>query len=375
LNAGLDRFGRIENETAPERGHQETTRARGAVRRKALVTISVSKRVAALAFTAALVAGACSGGGASPSAPGSGAASPTGAASEPAESMADLSGTITIDGSSTVYPITEAVAEEFQLANSGVQVPTSFSGTGGGFKKFCVGETDINDASRPIKAEDEGEGLACETNGIEYVELQVAIDGLTVVVNPDNDFASCLTIDELAKIYGPDSPQNLKWSDVRADFPAETVNRFMPGADSGTFDYFTEEINGETDAATRFATQSEDDNQLVTGVAGDVNAISFFGYAYFVENADKLKSVEVDGGDGCVGPTEETINDGTYSPLSRPLFIYPDVNKAKDRPELKAFVDFYMENTSALSAEVGYIALPDDLLQSEKDEWAAAVGG
>jgi phosphate transport system substrate-binding protein len=322
------------------------------------VTIKSSTRLGALALMAVVAIGACSAGDASGSTP-----------------AADLSGTITVDGSSTVYPITEAVAEEFQIANSGVQVPTSLSGTGGGFKKFCAGETDMNDASRPIKAEDEGEGVACEANGIEYVELQVAIDGLTVVVNPANTFASCLTVEELAKIYGPDSPQDLSWSDVRADFPDQPVNRFMPGADSGTFDYFTEEINGELDAATRYATQSEDDNVLVTGVAGDVNAISFFGYAYYVENTDKLKALEVDGGDGCVAPTEETINNNTYAPLSRPLFIYPDVGKSKERPELKAFVDFYLENTNMLSAEVGYIALPDDLLQAEKDEWASAVGG
>jgi phosphate transport system substrate-binding protein len=313
--------------------------------------------VAAFALTATLAFAAC-GGGAST-----------------APSSEALSGTITIDGSSTVYPITEAVAEEFQIANAGVQVPTSLSGTGGGFKKFCAGETDVNDASRPIKADDEGEGLACETNAIEWLELQVAIDGLTVVVNPANDFATCLTIEELAAIYGPDSPQDLTWSDVRAGFPDEPVNRFMPGADSGTFDYFTEEINGEVDAATRHATQSEDDNVLVTGVAGDVNAISFFGYAYYVENTDKLTAVEVDGGAGCVGPSETTINDGTYAPLSRPLFIYPDVGKAKERPELKAFVDFYLENTNVLSAEVGYIALPDDLLADEVAEWEAAVGG
>ncbi len=149
----------------------------------------------------------------------------------------------------------------------------------------------------------------------------------------------------------------------------------MPGADSGTFDYFTEVINGEVDAATQVATESEDDNVLVTGVAGDVNAISFFGYAYYVENTDKLKAVEVDGGSGCVAPTEATINDNSYAPLSRPLFIYPDVGKAKERPELKGFVDFYFENGSALAAEVGYVQLPDDLLQKEKDEWAAAVGG
>ena len=296
-------------------------------------------------------------------------------APRPSRQGAALSGTVTIDGSSTVFPITAAVAEDFQIANTGVQVPVALSGTGGGFKKFCAGETDINDASRPIKADDEGEGLACTTNNIEFVELQVAIDGLTVVVNPENTFATCLTIEELAKIYGPDSPENLMWSDVRADFPAEPVNRFMPGADSGTFDYFTEVINGEVDAATQFATQSEDDNVLVTGVAGDVNAIGFFGYAYFVENQDKLKALEVDGGAGCIAPTEATINDNSYAPLSRPLFIYPDVGKAKERPELKAFVDFYLANTNTLSAEVGYVALPADLLAAEQAEWEAAVGG
>jgi phosphate transport system substrate-binding protein len=341
------------------------------------VTISNPRRLAALALMATLAIGACSTGSGATTAPTTGgttAPTDAGTSTAPTEAPADLAGTIVVDGSSTVYPITEAVAEEFQIANNAVQVPTSLSGTGGGFKKFCAGETDINDASRPIKADDEGEGVACEANGIEWVELQVAIDGLTVVVNPANTFASCLTVEELAKVYGPDSPQELKWSDVRAGFPDDVVNRFMPGADSGTFDYFTEEINGELDAATQFATQSEDDNVLVTGVAGDVNAISFFGYAYFVENTDKLKALEVDGGDGCVAPTEATINDNTYAPLSRPLFIYPDIGKAKERPELKAFVDFYLANTSTLSAEVGYIALPDELLQAEIAEWTAAVG-
>jgi phosphate transport system substrate-binding protein len=334
------------------------------------VTTTRPSRLAALALTATFAFAAC-GSGASPSPSG---ANPTdGGNDEP--SMAPLSGTVTIDGSSTVYPITELVAEEFQLANSGVQVPVAFSGTGGGFKKFCTGETDINDASRPIKADDEGEGVACETNGVEWVELQVAIDGLTVVVNPANDFVTCLTVGQLAAIYGPDSPEHLLWSDVDPSFPAEEVERYMPGADSGTFDYFTEEINGEVDAATSFATQSENDNELVTGVAGDTYAISFFGFAYFVENTDKLKAVEVDGGDGCVAPTEATINDNSYAPLSRPLFIYPDVGKAQDRPELRAFVDYYLENTSEFSAEVGYIALPDELLAAEIAEWEAAVGG
>ena len=213
------------------------------------------------------------------------------------------------------------------------------------------------------------------TNSIDFVELQIAIDGLTVVVNPANDFATCLTTAELKAIYGPDSKENLLWSDVRAGFPAEPVERFMPGADSGTFDYFTETINGETDAATTFATQSEDDNTLVTGVAGDEHAIAFFGYAYFKENQDKLKSVGVDGGSGCVQPTDETINGGTYKPLSRPLFIYPNVDEAKARPELKAFVDYYLANANASATEVGYIAEPADVLAAEVAEWDAAVGG
>ncbi len=340
------------------------------------MTISGSKRLGALAIATIFVIGACTGGGATTSPAASTGGDPTAAASGATEpSSGPLSGSVTIDGSSTVYPITEAVAEEFKAANPGVNPTVAFSGTGGGFKLFCAGDTDINDASRPIKPDDEGEGVACTANNIEFVELQVAIDGLTVVVNPENTFAKCLTVDELAKIYGPDSPQDLKWSDVNPAFPGDAVNRFMPGADSGTFDYFTEVINGEVDAATQYATPSEDDNVLVTGVAGDVNAIAFFGYAYFVENEDKVKAVEVDGGDGCVAPTEATINDNSYAPLSRPLFIYPDIGKAKERQELKAFVDFYLENTNTLSTEVGYIALPDDLLQAEKDEWAAAVGG
>jgi phosphate transport system substrate-binding protein len=343
------------------------------------VAITRSWRVGALAFAAAIAFGACSSGGSSPSASTGGAASQppasSGAATTEPSTGAALAGAVEVDGSSTVFPITEAVAEEFQKANGGVQVTAKFAGTGGGFKRFCKGETDINDASRPIKKDDDGEGKACTANGIEYVELQVAIDGLTVVVNPGNTFATCLTKDELKKIYGKDSPAGLKWSDVRADFPAQEVKRFMPGADSGTFDYFTETINGKVDEATQNAQQSEDDNQLVTGVAGDVNAISFFGYAYYVENKDKLKALEIDGGKGCIAPTEETINNNTYAPLSRPLFIYPDIKKAKAKPELKAFVDFYLANTNKLSAEVGYVALPDDLLKKSTDAWAAAVGG
>jgi len=334
------------------------------------VTTTRRSGLAALTLTAIFAFAAC-GTGASPSPT---ATAPTDGTT-PAPATEPLSGTVTIDGSSTVYPITEIIAEEFHNANTDVQVPVAFAGTGGGFKKFCVGETDINDASRPIKAEDEGEGLACAANTITYVELQVAIDGLTVVVNPDNDFATCLTVEELVTIYGPDSPEHLLWSDVRAGFPAEEVERYMPGADSGTFDYFTEVINGEVDSSTSWAVQSEDDNTLVTGVAGDVNAIAYFGYAYYVENADALTAVEVDGGDGCIAPTEDTINDNSYAPLSRPLFIYPNVGAATERAELKAFVDFYLANSQEFSAEAGYVALPDDLLAAEVAEWEAAAGG
>ena len=329
----------------------------------------ISKASGALLATAILVA-AC-GGGAASGAPTTG----TGATQVPATGGATLSGTVTIDGSSTVFPITELVADDFITANPGMQVPVALSGTGGGFKLFCTGDTDINDASRPIKAEDEGESLACEANGIEYVELQVAIDGLTVVVNPANTALTCLTVDELKTIYGPDSKDGLTWNEVRAGLGEGEVQRFMPGADSGTFDYFTEVINGEVDAATTLATTNEDDNVLVTGVAGDTNAIGFFGYAYFVENEDKLKALEIDAGEGCVAPTEASINDNSYKPLSRPLFIYPNVGEAKTRPELKAFVDFYLAGSQGFAAEKGYVAIPDSLLTSETAEWEAAVGG
>ncbi len=328
------------------------------------------RRGLALLATAAIALAACGPGtgtsGPSTATPGAGTTNPTGAA---------VSGTVTIDGSSTVFPITELVAEEFQIANPGVRVPVALSGTGGGLMIFTTPAPHNSVASRALKAEDEGEGLACEANGIEYVELQVAIDGLTVVVNPANTWATCLTVDELKTIYGPDSPEDLNWSDVRAGFPDGVVERYMPGADSGTFDYFTEVINGEVDAATQFATTNEDDNVLVTGVAGDTNAIGFFGYAYYVENQGELKAVAVDSGTGCVAPTEATINDGAYTPLSRPLFIYPDVGKSKTRPELKAFVDYYLANTSGFSTEVGYIAMPDAALAAEVTEWEAAVGG
>jgi phosphate transport system substrate-binding protein len=301
-----------------------------------------------------------------------------------AATTAALGGEIKVDGSSTVYPLSQAIAEDFTVANPGVKVPVGFAGTGGGFKKFCNADAAehivVSDASRPIKTEDtaeaKSEATLCKEAGINYVELQIAIDGLSVVVNTGNTFATCLTLPELKTIYGKDSPKDLLWSNVRAGFPAEKVVRFMPGADSGTFDYFTETVNGKVDEATQNATQSEDDNTLVTGVGGSQYAIGFFGFSYYIENTDKLKALEIDPGDGkCVGPTVETINGGTYKPLSRPLFIYIDLAAAKSRPEVKAFVDYYLANASTVAGDIDFITLPADKAAAELSEWQTAVPG
>jgi phosphate transport system substrate-binding protein len=336
------------------------------------VTITRIRPITVLAIVGAAALSACSGSGSSSAPSGAASTSPITDASVP-PSQAALTGTITIDGSSTVFPITEAVTEEFNKVQPSVEVNVSESGTGGGFTKFCNDETDINDASRPIKADDAKEGAACKTKNISYVQLQVGIDGITVVVNKDNAFVTCLTVDQLKKIYGPESPQNLTWNQVDPSFPNQPVVRFMPGADSGTFDFFTEFINGEVDASTSFATQSEDDNVLVTGVAGDANGIGYFGYAYYAENQDKLKAVQVDAGSGCVAPTDATINDGSYKPLSRPLFIYPNTVKAKSSPALAAYVDFYLANAATLAAEVGYVPVPESLAQQQLSNWTTAV--
>lgn len=332
------------------------------------MTITTTKRLGALAFAAAFVLGACSGGGAT--------ASPSGAASA-GGSAAPLSGSIAIDGSSTVYPITEAVAEEFQKANPGVKVTAAFSGTGGGFKKFCAGEKDMNDASRPIKpasgdtADAKSEATLCKDAGVDYIELNIAIDGLSVLVNPQNTWVDCLTTAELKKIW--DTGSTVKtWADVRAGFPADPIKLFGPGADSGTFDYFTEVINGKAKQSRSDFTQSEDDNALVTGIAGDKNALGYFGFAYFEANKDKLKLVPIDSGAGCVAPSIETIANGTYKPLSRPLFIYPST-KALKRPEFAAFVQYYLDNVNTFVDEVGYIEAPADVLQKSKDTLAAAL--
>ena len=273
---------------------------------------------------------------------------------------AALSGQIEIDGSSTVYPITEAVAEEYQRAQPGVKVTVGVSGTGGGFKRFCNGETDITNASRPIKDE---EKALCEGKGISFTELKIAFDGLSVVVSKDNDFVDHLSLEELVRMFNAENPAKT-WNEVRDAFPAEPIAVFSPGADSGTFDYFNEEILDKK-GVRRDATFSEDDNTLVTGVAGNAYAIGFFGYAYYEENRDRLKAVPIDAGNGPVAPSLETIKDGTYSPLSRPLFIYVK-EEAYGRPEVKDFVKFYMEHAKTLSEEVGYIPLPDEAYAAEQ---------
>ena len=264
-----------------------------------------------------------------------------------------LTGTIAIDGSSSVFPITEAIAEEFNGTYPEVRVPIGVSGTGGGFKKFTAGETDISNASRPIKDE---EAQAAAANGIEYIEMTIAYDGLSVLVNPANDWVESLTVEELKMMWAPDSTVKT-WSDIRSEWPNEEIKFYAPGTDSGTFDYFTEEINGESGAIRPDFTASEDDNVLVQGIAGDKNAIGFFGYAYYEENQDKLKLVAIDNGSGPVTPDFDTIQDGSYSPLSRPIFIY--INKAAlDKPEVVEFVTFFNTVAEEIIPEVGYVALP-----------------
>lgn len=265
-----------------------------------------------------------------------------------------LEGNIAIDGSSTVYPVTEAVAEEFNAQYPDVKVSVGFSGTGGGMSKFIAKEIDIADASRKIKS---SEAEAATAAGIEYLEIKVGFDGLSILVNPENDWVTSLTVEQLKEMWKPGSTI-MNWSDIDPTWPNEKIVFYAPGVDSGTFDYFTEAIVGELDAMRSDYTGSEDDNVLVQGIAGDKYAIGFFGFAYYEENADKLKLVGVDKGAGAVVPSFETIANGTYAPLSRPLYIY--VNKASlEREEVLEFVTFYLENAKELVADVGYVPLPD----------------
>ena len=263
-----------------------------------------------------------------------------------------LKGKVIIDGSSTVYPITMAVAEEFKKEQPNVEVSVAMAGTGGGMKKFVAGEIDICDASRPIKQEEKDKAKA---NGIEYIEFEIAYDGISVVVNKENTWADRITIEELNKIWKKDSPVKT-WKDVNSAWPDEPIKLYGPGTDSGTFEYFTEAINKKAKESRTDFTPSEDDNVLVQGVAGDKYAMGYFGFSYYEENNDKLKALKVDAGKGPVEPTFDSIKNKTYAPLSRPLFIYVSKKKLEDS-QVKAFTEFYINNADRLSEEVDYIPL------------------
>jgi phosphate transport system substrate-binding protein len=281
----------------------------------------------------------------------------------------ELSGAIRVDGSSTVAPLTEAAAELFQAENPDVRVTVGTSGTGGGFEKFCAGETDISDASRAIE---EDEVALCKKGGIDFEEVQVANDGLAVVVNPANDFATCLTVEELKKIWEPKSEVK-NWSQVNPEFPDTEMELFGAGTDSGTFDYFTEAINGEEGASRTDYNATEDDNVTVQGVQGSEGGIGYFGLSYAEQNPDAVKTVEVDGGDGCVAPSAETVQNATYEPLSRPLFIYPQAESLK-RPEVKAFVEFYLANSDAIAEQALFVPLTEEQL-TKAEKTVSQLGG
>jgi phosphate transport system substrate-binding protein len=302
----------------------------------------------------ALTLSACGGGDA-------GAASSDGAAGGSAGKT--LSGTIRVDGSSTVAPLTTVAGELFQEQNNGVRVTVGTSGTGGGFEKFCAGETDISDASRPIKDE---EKALCDKEGVSFESFTVANDALSVVVNKDNSFIDCVTTEQLKKIWEPGSRVRT-WNQVDPKFPNEKIDLFGPGTDSGTFDFFTGAINGEEGASRTDYTPSEDDNVLVQGVAGSTGGLGYFGFSYFEENQDKLKALEIDSGGGCVAPGVQTVQDGTYTPLGRPLFIYPKTD-AMTRPEVVAFVEYYVEQNKQVAEESKFIPLN---AQQESDLQAA----
>lgn len=288
------------------------------------------------------------------------------------ESGSELSGEVTVDGSSTVYPITEAVAEEFRTVQPRVRVTVGISGTGGGFQKFVRGETDINDASRAIK---DKEKELCEQNNIKYVELSIAFDGLAVLVNPENDWIDHFTVEELKKIWEPDAQGEITyWNQIRPEWPNEEFHLYGPGVASGTYDYFTEAIVGESGASRGDYTASEDDNVLVQGISGDPYAIGFFGLAYYEENKDKLKLVGVDNGNGPVLPTLETVKNGTYEPLSRPVFIYVS-DEGAGKPEVESFVKFYLDNAENLVKDVGYIPLPGEDYEQQKEKFRNFLSG
>ncbi len=286
-----------------------------------------------------------------------------------------LRGRVMVDGSSTVYPLTEAVAEEFMKEHPRVRVTVGVSGTGGGFSKFVRGETDVSNASRPIRAV---EAQQADANGIEYIELPVAYDGLAVVVHPDNDWVECLTTQELRRIWEPGSEIDT-WNQIRPEFPNRPIALYGPGTDSGTYDYFTAAIVGEEGASRSDFTASEDDNVLVQGISGDRNALGFFGLAYYENNQDRLKLLGIDdqnpdNGEGCIQPSAETVNNGTYQPLSRPEFIYVRADRAND-PAVEAFIEFYLEHAAELAREVEYVPLAQEAYQLTLERFRNRVTG
>jgi phosphate transport system substrate-binding protein len=280
---------------------------------------------------------------------------------------------IKIDGSSTVFPVTEAVAEEFQKQKRGVvRVTVGISGTGGGFKKFCRVETDVQDASRPILKE---EMEACAKQGVKYYELPIAFDALTVAVSPANTWVKTLTVADLKKMWEPAAQGKItRWNQVRPEWPDAPLKLFGPGSDSGTFDYFTEAVVGKAKSSRGDFTGSEDDHVLVQGIANDKNALGYFGFAYFEANRNKLKAVPIDGGKGPIEPSLENVLKGVYNPLSRPLFIYVNVNST-ERPEVKEFVNFYLKNVGKLAAQVKYMPLPDRAYAMVQERFAKAQLG
>jgi phosphate transport system substrate-binding protein len=300
-----------------------------------------------------------------------------GGGSQPGSEQGGAGQVITVDGSSTVFPVTEAMAEEFRNANPGTRITVGISGTGGGFQKFCRDEIDISDASRPIR---ESEQDACAKAGVQYIELPVAYDGLAVVVHPKNTWATSMTVEELKRLWEPAAQGKItRWNQIRAGWPDQEIRLFGAGVDSGTFDYFTEAVVGTATQSRGDYTSSEDDNVVVQGVSGDEHALGYFGYAYYEANHDRLKLVAVDDGDdtngkGPIAPSPATVRDGTYHPLSRPIFIYVRVSSLA-RPEVRGFVEYYLGEGVPLVREVGYVPLTDAELALVRARFAARTTG
>ena len=310
--------------------------------------------MAAIAASAALLLSGCGG---------------QSTASETGGTDAGLTGSVAADGSSTVAPLTEAAADIFRDVEAGVQVTVATSGTGGGFKTFCAGETDLSNASRPIKDE---EAEICAENGIEFTEIVMANDGLSVVVNPENDWAQCLTVEQLNTMWAPESEGVVNnWNQIDPSFPDVPLTLYGAGTDSGTFDYFTDVINGEEGASRTDYSPSEDDNVTIQGVSGELGAVGYFGLSYLEENLDLIKGVEIDGGAGCVAPTVETVQDGTYTPLGRPLFIYVANTSYLENPAVKSFVDFYVASAVEVAEAALFVPLTPEQITVASEELAS----